>query len=757
MAQHPTDEPTRGRHRTVHPGLRHPVVDRRRFLTYLVAGSTLTVAAKLGVDTLAPGSASAVPTPSLPQPADLQDLGDVLILAGRPTDALLFTVEVTEDGRVRAELPRMEVGQGLTTAVAMLVAEELDLPLDRVDMPLAPARPELLMNQLTGGSNSIRSVYGPVRAAAAAARARLCGAAADRWGVAAVGLRTEGGRVLAADGRSAGYGELTRLAASLPIDELVARPKSPSEFTLVGTPQPRVDARAMVTGAFTYTLDLDIPGATPTMVRRPPTINGTVEQVHNEDDVRAMPGVLDIAVIETGVAVLAETFGQALDAVTALDVSWGPGTVDDLSDAAIRDELRRATVPLVPPISLPDQLDFEFDWAPISHAPMETNSAVADVRGGKAEIWGGMKSPIVAQQQIAKELGLPPGKVVCHVVQAGGSFGRRLFWDGPLEAARISHATGRVVKLMWSRTDDMRHGRARPPAHHRFRATLGPDTVLRLEHHAAFVETDWTHGLGEILTATAAELPGGNLGFAQSVFTLTVKSPYNFGAVEQVLTEAPINMHTGAWRSVYSVSSRGCEEIVVDAVAAKLGKDPYEFRRAFLKIDAQRVVLDKVAEEGDWGRSMDDGFAQGIAFHEEYRSRTACLVEVDGRDPRAPRVTKAVIAGDYGLPINPRGLKAQLLGGLTDAISVTLRAGLHIDKGLPLEGSYSQFHYARQADSPADVQIFILPGESEPGGAGELGVPAAAGAIANAYARATGIAPRSFPINFPVDFEPFPR
>jgi isoquinoline 1-oxidoreductase beta subunit len=154
MASPTTDDPMRGRHRTVQPGLRDAVFGRRKFLVYLAAGSTLTVAAKLGIDTLAPGSASAVPTPSLPQPADLQDLGDVLILSGKPTEALLFTVEVTEDGRVRAELPRMEVGQGLTTAVAMLVAEELDIPLDQVDMPLAPARPELLFNQLTGGSRA---------------------------------------------------------------------------------------------------------------------------------------------------------------------------------------------------------------------------------------------------------------------------------------------------------------------------------------------------------------------------------------------------------------------------------------------------------------------------------------------------------------------------------------------------------------------------------------------------------------------------
>ncbi|MFE9468534.1 molybdopterin cofactor-binding domain-containing protein [Streptomyces virginiae] len=173
---------------------------------------------------------------------------------------------------------------------------------------------------------------------------------------------------------------------------------------------------------------------------------------------------------------------------------------------------------------------------------------------------------------------------------------------------------------------------------------------------------------------------------------------------------------------------------------------------------AQRAVLDKVATEGNWGRAMEPGRAQGIAFHEEYKSRTACLVEIDVRDPQRARVTKAVIAVDVGLPVNPRGLEAQMIGGLTDAISTTLRAGLHIDKGLPLEGSYSQFHWAQQRDTPRDVRIFVLPATgTEPGGAGELGVPAAVGAIANAWARATGSKPRSFPLDFDVDFTPYPR
>ena len=732
-------------------------VGRRRFLTYVVAAPTLTLA----TTSLAPeGVGTAVAeagVPGLPQPADIMDLGDVLILAGTPT-AHLLVLEVTEDGEAHFELPRAEVGQGITTAVGMLVAEELDLPLSKVRVRLADARPELLMNQLTGGSNTIRSLYGPVRRTAAAARARLVAAASRRWDLSPDRLATRDGAVVAPDGRTASYGSLTSLAATLPSPGLAAKPKPESEHTLVGTPTSRIDARAMVTGTMRYTLDLDMAGAKPTMVRRPPTINGTVRSVNNETAVRAMPGVIDLAVVPTGVAVMAETFGQALDAKDALDVTWNGGSVDALSDADIRKRLRAAALPFVVPPLLTQHVDAEFDFAFVSHAPLETNSAIADVRDDRAEIWAGLKSAIVAKQTIAAAIGLPEDRVTVHVTQSGGSFGRRLFFDGALEAAQISKAMARPVKLMWSRIDDMRHGRARPATHHKIRATYALGRVLTYEHRVAAVETDFRHGLGEILTATAARLPvAGDLSFAQTVFLTTVKVPYDFGVVTELLNEVPLKMHTASWRSVYSANTRGAEEILVDELAKKMGRDPVAFRRAFLKTDRQRRVLDKVASAGNWGRTMPAGFAQGVGFHDEYKSCTACLVEIDARDPEKPRVLRAVIAADVGRPINPRGLEAQLLGGLTDAISTTLRAGLHIDGGLPLEGSYSQFHYARQKDSPTDVQIFIMPADGEPGGAGELGVPAAVGAIANAYARATGTRPRSFPINFDVDFTPFPR
>ncbi|GHB53390.1 isoquinoline 1-oxidoreductase subunit beta [Streptomyces cirratus] len=736
-----------------------PDRSRRSFLTHLVAAPTLALVTRAASDALAPQPADAA-VPTLPAIADLVDLGDLFILAGAPTSALL-ALAVEADGTIRFRLPREEVGQGLTTAVAVLVAEELDAPLTAVRVELEDARPELLFNQLTGSSNSIRSLYGPVRQTAATARARLVAAAAARWGLAPSALTTANGVVRAPDGRTADYGSLAAAAADPTLAVPGgATPKPPARHTLVGRPAGRIDARAMVTGAQRYTLDLDVPGAKPCVLRRPPTLGGSVRAVANRAAVEAMPGVLHVVTIPTGVAVVAETFGQALDAKAALQVTWGPGPADRLSDAEVRTRLRAANPPpLLPPLLTP-YVDAEFDFAFVSHAPMETNSAVADVREDRAEIWSGLKSPIVARETIAADLGLPLDKVTVHVVQAGGSFGRRLFFDAALEAARVSKACRRPVRLMWTRVDDTRHGRMRPATHHRIRATYALGEVLSFEHRVAAAETDFRHGLGEIITATAAGLPSGlgNATLAQTLFLTTVKSPYHFGLTTRTLTEIPTGVPTGSWRSVYSANTRGAEEIVVDELAARTGKDPYLFRRAFLKTDAQRAVLDKAAQEGEWGRPMPAGCAQGIAFHEEYKSRTACLVEIDTRDPRHVRVTKAVVVADVGLPVNPRGVEAQMIGGLTDAVSTTLRAGLHLDNGLPLEGSYSQFHWARQRDTPRDVRVFVLPATgTEPGGAGELGVPAAVGAIANAWARATGSKPRSFPLSFDVDFTPYPR
>jgi len=380
---------------------------------------------------------------------------------------------------------------------------------------------------------------------------------------------------------------------------------------------------------------------------------------------------------------------------------------------------------------------------------LETNSAIADVRSDRAEIWSSFKSPIYAQERIANAVGLSVDDVTVHVVRSGGSFGRHLFADAPLEAARISQAMGRPVKLMWSRRDDVQHGRVRPPTHHKIRFTHALSQVLSYEQRVASGTTDFRHGLGDALTAVGARAPGGDVALSQSVFALMVTQPYNFGAATDLLNETDLKMHTGSWRGVYTGTTHTAREIMIDEVARELDEDPVQFRLDRLQEERTRDVLEKVAAEGNWGRDMPAGFAQGVGVNEEHRSNVACLVEMDATDPQNPWVTKAVMAFDAGVPINPSGLEAQMLGGLNDGIASILMSGNHIDDGAIRETSYSDFLVARQRNTPSDVQLFVMPATSDsPGGAGETSVAAAASAVANAYARATGTKPRSFPINF---------
>lgn len=747
------------------PQMRPKATSRRRFLGYLIAAPTLAI----GVQLVEPHNANAS-IPSLPQPEEIFDLGDLQNLAAAPT-AGLISVTINTDGTASFAAHRTEVGQGITTAVAMMIAEELDLPLDKVDVTLADARPELLMNQLTGGSNSVRSIYVPVRTAAAIARQQLVAAAARQWNVDPTTLTTANGTVTGPSGRSATYGALATAAASA-ITTPVAVPalKSPSAFTILGTPQKRIDALDIVTGRKKFGMDLQVPNALPTMVARPPTINGTPRSVNNTAAILAMPGVTDVAAITHGVAVRAQTFGQCIDAIQALDVTWGAGTVDGQSDASVLSALKAAELPLVVPPLLAQTVDAEFTFSFASNSPLEPDNAIADVRSDRAEIWSSLKVPIDALQAIAAQLGLPQNAVTVHVVPGGGSFGRHLFHDVAAEAAETSQKMGKPVKLSWSRTDDFRQGRTHPMCTSRIRANILLGNVISYEQRHTSVQTSFSHGLGEMITATAASLPvAGNLSFAETIFELSQSSPYNFGVTTQLLNEVPLEFNTGSMRNIYSPNVVCAQELVVDRLAAKLRMDPVTFRRQYLKNSRLLAVLNKAAEVGNWGAALPPGIAQGVGVHAEYQAAIACLVEIDCTPatvnrvvPDAvtgPRVTKAVIVVDPGFCINPTGLEAQMIGGMNDGIAMALTSSLHIDNGLPLEGSWDNYFYTRQWNTPLEMQVVIMPNTStSPSGAGELGVAPSMAAVACAYARATGTMPTSFPINHgTLGFTPFPR
>jgi isoquinoline 1-oxidoreductase beta subunit len=319
---------------------------------------------------------------------------------------------------------------------------------------------------------------------------------------------------------------------------------------------------------------------------------------------------------------------------------------------------------------------------------------------------------------------------------------------------------GKPVKLMWHRADEPRQGRVHPMATSRIRATYLAGQVLTFEQRHTSVVTDFSHGLGEMITATAESLPSGlgGLTFAETIFTLTQELPYNFGVVTQLLNETDGRFNTGSMRNIYSPDVACANELVVDQLAKKMGKDPLEFRLTFLKNERVKAALKKVAEVGGWGRSMPAGTAQGIAIHSEYKGATAVLVEIDCRPETVnrkvpngvtgPRVTKAVIAVDAGLVINPKGLQAQMMGGVSDGIALALTSSLHLRDGHFLEASWDNYFYTRQWNAPLDFECVVMPSASEqPGGAGEAGVAASVAAVACAYARATGTVPTRFPVN----------
>jgi isoquinoline 1-oxidoreductase beta subunit len=752
-------------------------ISRRRFIGYLIAAPTLVAAADLAA---APRASASVPTV---QPVDFFDLTDLLTDAANLT-AGLITVTINPDGTASFALPRAEVGQGISTAVAMVIADELELPLAKIDVVLADARPELEFNQLTGGSNSMHALYDQVRIAAAVARGQLAATAAQQLQTPLSALTLTNGVVTAPDGRSLSYGSLTRSAAASRTQAVLAQLKPASQQTLVGTPQPRIDAMQIVTGTKQFAMDLDVPGALPTMVCRPPTINGTALAILNQAQVSAMSGVTDVAIIPHtqfvpgGVAVRATTFGQCIDAIQALQVQWAPGPAVGKSDADVLQDLIDAELPMTP--ALGQMLDQRFTFYFRPGDPLETNCAVADVRPTSAEIWSSMKSPIYFQETVAQILGLPVADVAAHVTEAGGSFGRHLFADAAFEAAVISKAMGKPVKLMWHRTDNFRQGRVHPMCTSRVRIThLGSD-ILAFDQRHTSVATDFTHGLGEILSATLGDVPEGDfLAYSQSIFTLTANVPYNFGLVTQLLNEVnhpPGSVfNTSSVRNIYSPEVTVAKELMVDQVAKATGQDPYRFRRSFARDARMLAVLDAAAKAANWGKPMAPQTAQGIGLHHEYKGYAACVAEIDCTPQTVsrvvengytgPRVTKVTFAVDVGLPINPLGLEAQMIGGIMDGIAQALTYSLHLTDGYFLEGSWDNAYYTREWNCPPNsplsegIQVIIMPAnQTEPGGAGEFGVAASMAAVANAYARATGTMPTSFPINHnqPLGFTPLP-
>lgn len=741
----------------------HSVDDgRRKFLGYVLKGSAFAVALHVGGRGLTGSQANAqlLPALGIPELADELDLTDLLLLSGDPF-YYDYLIKIMPDNRIRFELPRMEVGQGILTTAMMIIAEELDVEMSSIDATLSPAEIRRQTGQITGGSHAVTSLWDPLRKITAALLFNIKLAAAQHFGVATSDIRTEDGFAYDPENNQVAYSELSSGVEGRNDAARLAQPKDPSNYRLIGTGQNRVDARDIVTGKIKFAMDLDVvPDAMPTVVARPPSLGGRVIS-YDDSAAVGLPGVmaicqvpLDVEGDSSGVAVVARSIGEAFRARDALVIQWTAGEDENTSDADVIEQLKSINLPTLPNLPLVSKkVEGEFIFPYLAHAPMETMTAVADATGSTVRVWTGAKTPISAQAKIARDLGVLPTQVEVNVVQSGGSFGRRLFFDAAVEAARISRIVNRPIKLMFTRQDDTKFGRARPLSVHNVKATYSEGLfgigreILSFDHRAATAELDLGHGFGEGITSLGGELAP--LGFSQTVWHSTQLLQYKFGVTSLLLNEKKFVVPTSSWRGIYSGTAAVANEIIVDELARAMNQDEYSFRMNSLDDERSKAVLQKVATEGNWGSEMRPRRAQGLGLHKEYKSRAAVLVELQtfNNPDKESRVTKVVVALDVNRVLNPTGLEAQVISAVTDAITYMIRTSLHLDNGAIRESSYGDFEVARMRNTPTEIEVHFMPPNGEtPGGAGELVVPAAAAAIANAFARATGIKPRKFPL-----------
>jgi isoquinoline 1-oxidoreductase subunit beta len=720
-------------------------IERRTVLKgFLIAGPTLAIGAKIG---LADSAANAWPTKTDELP-DAQDFTDIFVLSQQNTIYDML-IELRPDGTAYAEIPKQDIGQGILTAFRMMVADNLDLTYDKVEVALGKADQKWGAAQITGGSHNVRVVWDPIRIICARMRGQLMAAASNRLGVPVSQLRTENGFVIARDGQKLGYGELSAEAAQL-TNAKTAMPKKASDYTIIGKPHVRDNIGDIVRGKAPFSMDLfSSKEYFPTVVAMAATHGASVVSI-DDSAAKAMKGVIAVThipgmpdyLIPEAVAVTAETFGIAKKAKDALKIKWSNGPMDSLSDAQIDDLLNG----IIDKISNPGQgIEATFRWPYVPHAPMEENAACANVTSSAAEVWGGAQIPCTLQRQLSETLGMPVGSITYNVIRAGGAFGRHLFHDQDVHAAQVSQRIGKPVKLQWLREEGIKHGRTRPVSIHKIKAVVSGGDVVGYEHRMACPEMDLRHGLGDVATGYVTEY--NNEGACQYFFAHTQKLHYKTGPTSITLKQKLLAKPTAAWRVVYSGQVHAADEIVIDELARLLGKDEVEYRLQMADNERHRAVLEKAASEANWGQKLPAGVAQGVGMHDEYKSIAAYIMTVDVRG-REPKMTACTIALDNGHCVNPEGTKSNMLGQAHDGFALAFRAGLHVDNGATRESNFHDYKWTRMFDSTPNMSVHILPNSNVlPGGIGELGVPAAASAAANAWARATGKQPRNFPLN----------
>jgi isoquinoline 1-oxidoreductase beta subunit len=660
-------------------------------------------------------------------------------------------VRVGHDGRVSLISPKAEMGQGIQTGIAMMVAEELEVGLDQIDIQEAPPNAELytdalLQFQATGGSTSTRYTWEPLRRAGASARMLLIRAAASVWEADPNLCHARDGKVFGPAGQKISYGDLVDLAAtySLPDDVPLKRPE---DFRLIGTPATRLDTPTKVNGQAKFTIDLDMPDMLITSARACPVYGGKVRHV-DDKAARSVPGVRDIVILEDVVAVTATNTWACFQGLKALNVEWDYGTNSKIDSAVVdqklQDAIQRDGVIATEKGAIDASLQaanskFEAVYVQpfLSHSPLEPMSCVAHVRDDGCDLWVGTQVPGFAQQTAAAVTGLKPEQVKVHNQWIGGAFGRRLDFDFITQAVRIASKVSYPVKLTWSREEDMTHDLYRPQYADRMTAAINDDGF----------PVGWQHRIagGSIFARYVGSLPAS--GVDPDAVEVAVDPIYKLDSLKvHFIREEPEVVPVSWWRGVGVLRSTFAVECFVDELAHNAGIDPMAYRKTLLAHKPRVLAaLNVLASKGAWDSPLPPGRGRGLAVGEVFGSVVVSMVELSAIGEKGVRIERLVTVVDCGLVINPTSVKAQMEGGTLFGLSAALFNEIDIKDGQVQQENFHAYRQLRISEAPP-VEVHIVPSAEAPGGVGEAGTALIGPALLNAVNATFGDRVRRLPL-----------
>lgn len=676
--------------------------------------------------------------------------------AAKPPAAPNAFIRIGTDDSVTVLVKHSEMGQGVWTSIPMVVAEELGCDWSKLRVEHAPAAPEYAHTvfgmQMTGGSTSTWESFDQLRTAGAMAREMLVAAAATKLGVKATDCRVADGVVLSGT-KKVRFGEVAAAAAKRPMPASV-RLKDAKEWTIIGKPTRRLDSFAKTTGRAEFGLDVKRKDMSVALVARAPSFGAKLKKF-DAAKAKAVPGVIDVVQVPSGVAVLGKHFWAAKQGRDALALEWDESVGANVSTPVLRDSYKKLAATPGAPAKVAGDVDAALKAAPnaieadyevpfLAHAAMEPLNCTVEYDPGKAgkdgcDIWTGTQFQTVDQRIAAEVLGLQPEQVRIHTTFLGGGFGRRATptSDFVAEAVQVAKAAKRTVKVVWTREDDMHGGYYRPMWLSRFRGALGEDGR----------PTAWSHTI--VGQSIVAGTPFADLikdGIDGTSVEGAADAPYLASIpAHRVDLHSPTSPVTVLWwRSVGHSHTAFAVECFLDELAHAAKQDPLDYRRALLPKDSrERRALDLAAEKFGWGKPLAQGRAAGLAVHQSFGSYVAQIAEVSLEDGK-PRVHRVVCAIDCGPVVNPLTVEAQMQSGIVFGLSAALHGELTLKDGKVEQSNFHNYPALRLTEMPK-IEVHIVPSTDKMGGCGEPGTPPIAPAVGNALFALTGKRLRSLP------------